>query len=200
MSLKDDKILAVINYQFYEGVSAVRTWTSVSNISCEGIGLEYVSSFAYTGLSTNNPRILIPHNSWRCEANWKDYSVKDLGLDRNCEFSMKRIFASNTGMWSCKEYIPMAAFYDEKSTIMWQIESNGSWQWEISDIDNMLYLRLSGPTERDNQWYKKLCPGESFESVKTCLTIGNNFNSALEAMTNYRRIIFEDSENNKKMY
>ena len=199
LSLKDDKILAVINYQFYEGVSAVRTWTSVSNISCEGIGLEYVSSFAYTGLSTNNPRILIPHNSWRCEANWKDYSVKDLGLDRNCEFSMKRIFASNTGMWSCKEYIPMAAFYDEKSTIMWQIESNGSWQWEISDIDDMLYLRLSGPTERDNQWYKELCPGESFESVKTCLTIGTNLNSALEAMANYRRIIFEDSENNKKM-
>lgn len=109
---------AVINFQFYKDLPVVRAWTTVCNISCEGIGLEYVLLFAYTGLSTNNPRILIPHNSWRCEANWMDYSVKDLGLNRNCEFSMKRIFASNTGMWSCKEYIPMAAFYDEKTTII----------------------------------------------------------------------------------
>ncbi len=199
LSLKDDKIRATINYQFYKGVSAVRTWTTVSNISSERVGLEYVSSFAYTGLSTDNPRLLIPHSAWKRETNWKDYSLEDLGLDRNSEFSMKRISASNTGMWSCKEYLPMGAYYDEKSTLMWQIESNGSWQWEISDIDDMLYLRLSGPTERENQWYKELCPGENFESVKTCLTIGNDFDSAIDALTKYRRIIFRNSDANRKM-
>ncbi len=200
LSLCDDQVRAVINYQFYKDIPACRTWTEVYNISSNDVGLEYVSSFAYTGLSTDNPRIAIPHSTWTREANWKDYSLEDLGLEAERGFAMKRVMASNTGMWSCKEYLPMAAFYDEKSTLLWQIESNGSWHWEISDIDNMLYLRLSGPTERENQWYKNLKPGECFKTVNVSLTVGSNFDSALEAMTNYRRIIFKDSDKNKEMH
>ncbi|MBE7023957.1 MAG: alpha-galactosidase [Ruminococcaceae bacterium] len=199
LSLCDDKLRTIINYQFYKDLSLVRTWTTVENILSEDVGLEYVSSFAYTGLSEDSPRVRIPHSSWKREANWKDYSIEELGLDRNCDFSMNRITASNTGMWSCKEYLPMGAYYDEKSTLMWQIESNGSWQWEIGDIADMLYLRLSGPTEQENQWHKELKPGEVFESVKTALSFGADFDSALETMTKYRRILFQNSETNKKM-
>lgn len=197
--LKDEQLCAILHYQFYKNIPAVRVWTTVSNISAECVGLEYVSSFAYTGLSTDNPKILIPHSSWKREANWKEYTPEQLGLDRNCGFSMNRISASNTGMWSCKEYLPMAAYYDEKSTLMWQIESNGSWHWEISDIDNRLYLRLSGPTEQENQWYKELKKGETFESVQVCLTVGSDFDSALSAMTHYRRIICAKNDADRKM-
>lgn len=199
ISLCDSKMRTTLHYQFYKGLPAVRTWTTVKNISDEVIGLEYVSSFAYTGLGMEEPHVLIPHNTWKSEANWKDYRLEDLGLEHNNSFSMKRISASNTGMWSCKEYLPMAAYYDKTSTLMWQIENNGSWQWEISDIDNMFYLRLSGPTEQENQWYKELKPQECFESVKACLTFGKDFNAALEAMTRYRRIIIENNETNQKM-
>ena len=197
--LKDNKVEAVIHYQFYSNLPAVRSWTSVKNISAENVGLEYVSSFAYTGLSSNKPRVMIPHSSWKREASWKDFSIEELGLDRNCGFSMNRIMASNTGMWSCKEYLPMGAYYDENSMLMWQIENNGSWHWEISDIADMIYLQLSGPTEQENSWYKELKPSEEFESVKACVVIGEDFNESISAMTKYRRFIACDSEANAKM-
>ena len=197
--LKDDLVEAVLHYQFYNGLSVVRSWTVVKNISDSNIGLEYVSSFAYTGLNDDEPRVMIHHSAWKREADWKDYSIEELGLDRICDFSMKRISAYNTGMWSCKEYLPMGAYYDKKSMIMWQIENNGSWQWEISDISGMLYIRLSGPNEQENSWYKELKPQEEFESVKACVVIGKDFDEALEGMTKYRRYIACDSEANGKM-
>jgi len=197
--LKDEKTEATLHYQFYNGIPALRSWSKVKNIGEEDFGMEYISSFAYTGLSLDNPRIMIPHNSWKKEANWRDYSLLDAGLDRQNDFSMKRIMAYNTGMWSCKEYLPMGAYYDKSSCLLWQIESNGSWEWEVSDISNQVYLRLSGPTELENNWYKVLKPGEEFESVKACLTFGIDFEDALSHMTKYRRIIFENSEANKKL-
>ncbi len=199
MCLKDKFVEAVLHYQFYKGLPAVRSWVTVKNICDENVGLEYVSSFAYSGLGLEKPRVMIPHSAWKREANWKDYSIEELGLDRTCDFSMKRITASNTGMWSCKEYLPMGAYYDEKSMIMWQIESNGSWQWEISDISDMLYLRLSGPTEQENCWYKELKPCEEFETVKACVVVGADFDDSLATMTKYRRLIACDSEANAKM-
>ena len=42
-------------------------------------------------------------------------------------------------------------------------------------------------------------PGESFESVKACISAGDSFDTALEAMTQYRRKIFNNNESNKKL-
>jgi alpha-galactosidase len=36
--------------QFYDGISVARFWTEVENRGSAPMGLEYVSSFAYTGL------------------------------------------------------------------------------------------------------------------------------------------------------
>ena len=116
---------------------------------------------------------------------------------RDC--TTKRISVSNTGSCSSKEYLPMAAAVSDNGTLMWQIENNGSWQWEIGDIDNMLYLKMSGPNEQDNSWYKELLPGESFESVKACISVGDSIDTALGAMTQYRRKIFNNNEPNKKL-
>lgn len=196
--LTDGKIEVVVNYQFYKGISAVRVWTVVKNISDSPVGLEYVSSFSYTGLENNNPKIYMPHNAWVREVNWKEYSLSDLGFDRNSKFSSKRISASNTGTWSTKEYLPMAVYEDTGSALMWQIENNGSWQWEISDIDDMLYLKVSGPTEQENQWYKELMPNESFESVKMSVAVGEDFDNTLCEMTKYRRKICKTNEQNSK--
>ena len=47
--LKSDLISAVVHYQLYDGIGAVRVWCEVTNISSENVGLEYVSAFSYTG-------------------------------------------------------------------------------------------------------------------------------------------------------
>ena len=197
--LKNDKIKVVLNYQFYDGISAVKAWTDVFNISEDIVGLEYVSTFTFTGLCDNSDgksaneklEIYIPHNSWVRELNWKKYSLSQLGFERVSTFSTKRINISNSGSWSSKEYLPMGAVSDVSSgcTLMWQIENNGSWQWEIGDIKDLMYLRMSGPNEAENHWYKELKPGEHFESVPASITVGCSFDNALEEMTKYRRRI-----------
>ena len=196
--MKDDEIRATLHYQFYDNISAARTWTSIDNISTENVGLEYVSSFSLTGIGKecetakrNKMKVSIPHNSWCREVDWQTYTLEELGLHNANSFSMKRINIFNTGTWSTKEHLPMGALADASnaSCLMWQIENNGSWQWEISDIAGYLYLKLSGPTENENHWHKELKPGESFESIKTAIVVGTDFNDALQQMTLYRRKI-----------
>ena len=186
-----------VHYQLYRDITCLRAWTEVKNISERPVGLEYVSSFSFTGFDTGciplneNIRVLIPHNTWCREADWREYSLSDLGYEKTTEFSGKRISVHNTGSFSCKEYLPMGAVTNKATgnTYLWQIENNGSWQWEISDIDNMLYLKLSGPTEQENAWYKELKTGETFHSVKAAIAVGSDFDSALASLTRYRRKI-----------
>ena len=205
--LADHQLEACVHYQFYKGVSALRAWTAVTNIGDKPIGLEYISSFSYIGIDEGDlplderMRILIPHNAWCREANWHAYTPGELGYAPMTHFSGKRICISNTGTWSAKEYLPMGAYQNLESnnTVIWQIEHNGSWKWEISDIDRMLYLKLSGPNEQEHDWYKELKPGQSFETVKAALALGHNFNEALGELTKYRRLIVSNNEANSKL-
>ena len=48
--LENKKILVTVHYQFYKNISVVRSWSVVKNISDEPVGLEYLSSFTFTGL------------------------------------------------------------------------------------------------------------------------------------------------------
>ncbi len=198
-NLEDDKMSVTVHYQFYKDISAMRAWTTVTNICDKPIGLEYVSSFAYTGFETVDPTIFTPHSTWCREVNWRANSMSDLGLDRLNWSSFKRISATNTGTWSAKEYLPMGAMSGDNTTLLWQIEHNGSWHWEISDIADMLYLKISGPTEQENGWYKELKQGESFESVKVCIAVAENFDNVLGEMTKYRRTICKNNATNSTL-
>lgn len=201
--LEDDSIQAVLNYQFYDEISAVRTWTTVKNLSDKAVGLEYLSSFTFTGIdagtkmnANDKMTVYVPHNSWKREGAWQKYTLAELGYDKITTFATKRIAVANTGTWSSKEHLPMGAVENRETNtaIMWQIEHNGSWQWEISDIDDRMYLKLSGPCENENHWYKRLKQGESFESVKVSLAVAQDFDSALSEMTAYRRRIVRKNQ------
>ncbi len=203
--LSDGRINATVNYQFYNGIAVVRAWTEVTNAGNAPVGLEYVSSFSYTGLDDGEGEytaqdicVGIPHNGWYREANWRFGSLPELGFDRINSFSGKRVALSNAGTWSSKEHLPMGFVSNKDSghCWLWQIEHNGSWQWEISDIAKMLYLKVSGPTEQEHQWYKELAPGECFESVKVALTVAADFEGTVHEMTAYRRQIFTNNGEN----
>lgn len=197
--LSNSSIDVVVHYQFYKDISVVRSWKTVTNNSKEIVGLEYVPSLSYTGISEDNLKLYIPHNSWCSEADWEEFTPSQLGFKKYQQRTSKRISISNTDSWSTKEYLPMGAAVSSDDAIMWQIENNGSWQWEIGDIDDMLYLKISGPTEQENSWYKELLPGKTFESVKASVCVGNDFDDALKAMTAYRRQIICNNEPNKKL-
>ncbi len=190
------KVTAV--YEFFDGLKVFRAYTEVENISARDVGLEYVASVCLYGLKAEN--IYVPHNGWFRELNWKKYSLPELGLTRINPNSTKRISASTSGTHSTKEYIPMALIEEKEQNILFQIEHNGSWTWEISDVSNEVYLKASGPCEQENHWWKKLHPGEIFTSVKAAVCIYDGDISATFAeMTKYRRLIAYRSPADKKL-
>lgn len=190
-TLESELVRAKLHYVFYEDSKVIRSYSEVENISGGEIALEYISSFAYYGFKCPD-KFYIPHSSWCQEANWREYTPWELGFNPVFkEHSTKRVMLSNTGTWSTKEYLPMGAMSSEGNIMLWQIESNGSWQWEFSDIGMRdYYFKLSGPTEQENNWWKVLKAGESFTTVKAAVCImKGEFDDAIREMTKYRRHI-----------
>jgi Alpha-galactosidase len=195
--------------QFYNGLQVIRTWTEVQNDGLEPAGLEYVSSFALTGIDSGGLgtreaklRLSIPHNTWYGEAQWQTYTLPELGLHTVNEFSMKRLSYGSTGTWSSSQYAPMGylANVETGTGLVWQIEHNGSWHWEISDMADQLYLHLSGPTDAEHDWWKNLEPGETFVSVPVCAgVVQGGLQEAARLMTEYRRRIRRLNEDNVKL-
>lgn len=205
-------LCAVNHMQFYDGISVARCWTEVINEGKTSQGLEYVSSFALNGVDKEGMQgfedkmeLYIPHNGWQKELCWKKYTFKELGLcisqSRNHK-SSKTIGIGNTGNWSAKEYLPMGCLHNREmnASLVWQIEHNGSWYWEISDQDGHTYLKLSGPTEHHNHWWKNLKPGERFATVPVSVgTATGGFDEVMGEMTKYRRAIRRANEDNERL-
>jgi alpha-galactosidase len=194
--------------QFFDDIPIVESYTEVKNTgNASSSALEYLSSFALTGLSrgSNLARdkgafIHIPHNTWFGECQWKAYTPNELGYHTVNEFSMKRVHLSSTGSWPCSEHLPMGCYenIDTGYTATWQIETPGSWNWEISDIGSELYMQLSGPSLQENGFYHKLKPGETFRSVLCAVAfVKGGFEESIRQLTRYRRAVRRPNNDNR---
>ena len=172
-------------YCFYEGVKAMRSFVKVTNITQEDVGLDAVFSCRISGFKADT--VWIPHNDTCKEFNWQKYSLLEAGIPPKS--TMKRVCISNNGSWSTKEYLPMGAVSNEEQMLMWQVEANGSWNWEIGYHLEDWYLSMGGPNEQENHWWKNLKPGESFTTVNTVAVLGKDLDDAVAQMTQYRRQI-----------
>ena len=196
--LESQQVRVVMHYGFYADSKTVRCWADVTNVSEDYVGLEYISSFALYGFDIE--KVLLPINAWADEMNWREFTPAQLG-HTGVDFSTHRIALSNTGTWSTKEALPMGCIKGKDKTILWQIEHNGSWNWEISDVRGIpLYLKLSGPSEQENGWWKNLKPGETFQTVAAAVSVtSGDFSDAVAQMTKYRRHIAYRSPADKSM-
>jgi alpha-galactosidase len=198
-------------FELFDGVPAVRCRTDVTNLGDEPAGLEYVSSFAWTGpaneLRKTGPEPLfihLPHHSWMQEFQWRRYALPELGLLRiaGTGVGTKRICASNTGSWAAKELLPQGVFENSATGefLFWQIDSSASWNWELGDIADRLYLRLSGPSEQENLWWKNLQPGETFRSVSAVAgAVTGCLDDAFAGLNAYRRAVRRPHRDNKQL-
>lgn len=201
------------HFQFFDGISVARAWSVVTNTGDEDRGLEYISSFAITGIEKEGllgqdekMQIHLPHNSWQREMHWNTYTLPELGMSISqplaTQRSSKTIGISNTGNWSTKEYLPMGYVTNQETgaNLFWQIEHNGSWYWEISDQDGHLYLQLGGPNEYHNHWWKNLKKGESFTSVPVSVgTAIGGVDEVMGELTKYRRKIRRKNDDNETL-
>ncbi|MCI8321494.1 MAG: alpha-galactosidase [Dorea sp.] len=213
-TLDEETQVHVFSYvQFYDGLSVIRIWHRIENRGKDMQTLEYISNFNYEGLEKEGKlsrdqkmRIMIPHNSWQRELNWKSHTFAELGLFQVQPDSLQRssnlIRVSNTGNWSTKEYLPMGYVENTETQtgLFWQIEHNGSWHWEIGEHCGHLYLSLGGPNETYSHWFKELKPQDGFETVKAAVGVtAKGFEDAFGTLTQYRRRIRRKSEDNEKL-
>ena len=199
--------------QFYKGTSIVRMVNKVINEGDSTQCLEYLSSFCYTGIekegksnSDAKMRVRIPYNGWQKEMSIKEYKFGDVGLAQTQPGVYQRtsqvLEVSNTGNWSTKKYLPMGYLENSEAdtSLFWQIEHNGSWHAEISDVNNHFYVALSGPTEVQSHWFKQLKPGESFTSVPVAVGVSEGcFDTAMGELTKYRRMIRRPNKDNENL-
>lgn len=200
-------------YQFFDGIPVARVWQRVKNEGEEAQTLEYISSFSYSGIGKGGRKkaqeklaLYVPHNGWQKELNWRRYSLYELGMpdmqDTVLGRTSKAIEVTNTGNWSAKNYLPMGCLTDSESGdgLIWQIEHNGSWHYEIADQNNHLVLNISGPTEIQSHFSRQLKPGESFTSVSAAIGVfQGKADNGFAALTRYRRKIRRKNEDNEKL-
>ena len=203
---EDGELRVTSHVQFFDGIPVIKSWSELENLSTQPVGIEYISSFSLVGLDKEGlrpweekSRLHIPHNTWYGEAQWQCSTLQELGLSHVNSVTTKRLGYSSSGTWSSHEYLPMGCFENTESgtSLIWQIEHNGSWHWEIGDTDHQLYLLLSGPTENENHWWKELRQGEKFISVPVAVgVVSGDFTDAVGALTQYRRVTRRPNKDN----
>ncbi len=202
-----DGLLVTSHLQLFDGIPVVRSWTELENRGERERPMEYVSSFALTGLSrgARGPRdrdavVRIPHSTWCGEAQWRSYALAEMGYHAVNRFSVKRISRTSTGTWPASEHLPMGSYEntDLGQTLTWQIETHASWHWELSDIAGELYLQLSGPTYQENAFLRRLRKGERFQSEPCAVAVvQGGFERSIQQLTRYRRAIRRPNDDNE---
>ena len=145
-------------------------------------------------------------HGWQKEMNFRTNTFPELGFGQTQPTVYQRTSVTfeltNTGNWSTKKYLPMGYLENSEAdtALFWQIEHNGSWHAEISDVNNHFYVALSGPTEVQSHWFKQLKPGESFTSVPVAVGVSEGcFDTAMGELTKYRRIIRRPNKDNENL-
>jgi alpha-galactosidase len=189
-------------YESFDGVPVVRRYSRVTNNGDSSVGIEFLSSAMLHGLAAPQDydrelRIHIALNSWMAEGQWHTLRPSEMGFVENERTSWSEAQAGSIGSWSTERYLPMAMVENSRLGLIWfwQIEHNGSWYWEISNVsarDNNaddVYAYLGGPDDLHSAAWKSLKPGETYETVPVAVgCVRGGFTDAVHALTRYRRI------------
>ncbi|HEX3814484.1 MAG TPA: alpha-galactosidase [Mycobacteriales bacterium] len=196
----------------HAGADVISAHSTVRNSGDTAHRLAFVSSlnisgFTRPGSGTADLAVHLPRNSWLTEFRWRSLSTEDLGfvetsLPTGSTSSHTRFPVTSVGSWSTGEHLPMGAITDRSSgrTWAWQIEHNGAWHWELTDLTGDLQASISGPTDAEHQWTTVLEPGDSFTTVPAAIAFsGSGLTGALAELNSYRRSIRRPNADNENL-
>ena len=171
----------------YTDTSTIRIYTEVKNISLREIVIEEVSSFVGVFLGENsveNSKNLLFYRfiqSHHAECQPRKQSFYEYGLHRGNIESQKRISFANIGSWSTKEELPQGIIENSKTNdfLMFQIESNSSWYYEIGDKSGEYYLYCGGANLPFGGWSKLLKTKETYCTPNVAVSLGNSLNEVI---------------------
>src|SRR6266496_3923744 len=189
-------------YEAFDGLPVVQRYSRVTNHGSSPVGIEFLSSAMLHGLASPQEydrelRIHLAVNSWMAEGQWHTLRPSEMGFVENERTSWSEAQAGSVGSWSSERYLPMAMAENTNLGLIWfwQIEHNGSWYWEISNVsarDNNaddVYAYLGGPDDLHATAWKNLKPGGTYETVPVAVgCVRGGFGDAVEGLTRYRRI------------
>jgi len=185
----------------------VRRWTRITNNGSSAVGIDFLSSAMLHGLADpesydEDLRIHLALNSWMAEGQWHTLRPSELGFVENERTSWSEASAGSVGSWSTEKYLPMAMVENTRLGLIWfwQIEHNGSWYWEVSNVSAQsnyagdVYAYLGGPDDLHAAAWKNLQPGQTYETVPVAVgCLRGGFNEAVDALIRYRRSVCEHS-------
>jgi alpha-galactosidase len=190
-------------YEAFNGIPVVRRYSRGINGGSSPVGIEFLSSAMLHGLADpqhydRELRIHIAFNSWMAEGQWHTLRPSEMGFVENERTSWSQAQAGSIGSWSTERYLPIAMAENTSLGLIWfwQIEHNGSWYWEISNVsehDNHaddVYAYLGGPDDLHSTAWRNLKPGQTYETIPVAIgCVRGGFGEAVEALTRYRRAV-----------
>ncbi|OQM49540.1 alpha-galactosidase [Bifidobacterium catenulatum] len=193
-------------FEAFPNLSAVRTHTRLQ--SAKQLPIEAVSSLNLTVPMRVNcgkvhrSNIFWGDAAWAVENDWRvrplrDTQVRNRNQKINPGQSSSRFAMSSTSTWSTGVHEPAGIVQVEGSmrrardfSVMWQIEHNGPWEWEVGEDDPGLHISAFGPEYQNHGWFTNLGEGNDFESVPVSFAIAaGDWQQAVAEMTLQRRAL-----------
>lgn len=192
-------------FEAFPGLSAVRTYTKVEADRPHVI--EAVSSLSLTlPMDANDgdaghTRLLWADSAWAVENDWhiaplRDTALRDRSFNINPGMSSSRVTQRSSSTWSTGQHQPdgvievsSAPTGEPTFSVMWQIEHNGPWEWEIGEDGPELHVVCFGPENEDHQWFTDLHDGP-FISVPVSFSVAaGGWQRVVAEMTLQRRML-----------
>ncbi len=198
---RTETLEARLVFDLFDDTDTMRVHTEVENISDWSLQLEDVSTIVLRDIGGEIPDLskMYLHRFFQghhFECRPRRNSFEDLGLMNGGALgkyhsSQVKIGQTNVGSWSTKEALPQAIIEDtvNGTFLLFQIESNHSWHYEISDYGPRLYLYIGGANRTNCAWSKILPPGETYKTLPAALALSDTLSGAVGEMTKYRRHI-----------
>ena len=142
-------------------------------------------------------------SSWAAENNWhsqklRDGVLTDIDTVVNPRVPSNRFRLSSHSTWSTGEWLPLGmvevpstqAVSGGTFSMMWQVENNGPWSWEIGEGLDGLHVLAGGPNFDEHQWAAILEAGQEFQTVPVSMAVcAGTWRDAAEEMTLQRRAL-----------
>ena len=205
-------ILTISRWSAWPDLPVVRTHTEIV-AGDSTVELRAVSSVALGGISApgsqwwHDHEVGFAHNTWFREAVWQARTPAELGLDDmglrtwGIPSSRASFALGQRGSWSTGGHLPMGILRSrtERRSLLWQVEHNGAWRWELGDQGDALSLVVAGPTDQSAAWMRRLEPGERFRSVPATLVLGGDDDELFGALTAARRRVMRPHPDHERM-
>ena len=193
---RSERIEVITKMIAFENCNAIAIEKTIKNISNRVLKLEEAATLILNGVGGGVDESKFTYfykfvQSHHVECQPRKISLFDFGFFRSFSGYAKKLSFTNIGSWSTKEELPQGIVENSRNgeCLMFQIESNHDWHYELSVAGNDFYLALYGNSSLNHRYCRMLQPDESYRLARAAFCFGSGINSVIEEMTAYRRQI-----------